>query len=212
MTTLSYLIALVAARERPGPVLVADTGGPNADLAALAGVEVPRTLGALAEQLAAGVPLGAGVYATGESGLRVLASGPEFSSPAVDADVRGLLGDAREAHTLTVIDCGTLTRTAQQTTAAAATHVAWVLTATRQGVERGQRVLEAAPSPPGKELIVARGDGDQPTVPLRQLRQIAADRSTPVVLMPHLTELEQRQGRGLPRCGPGARASRPRRG
>ena len=150
VTTLSYLIARAAARQLPDPVLVADTGGPSGGLAACAGVEVPRSLGELAEQLAAGVPLGAGIYATGRDGLRVLAAGPEFSSRCHDNALRELLAAAREAHGLTVIDCGTLACEADQTAAAAATHVAWVLTATASGVERGRRVLEAAPGRPAK--------------------------------------------------------------
>ena len=130
-TTLAYLIALAAARQWTEPVLVADTGGPSGGLAACAGVEVPRSLGELAEQLAAGVTLGGGIYATGRDGLRVLATGPEFSSPRADDQVLArLLAHAREAHGLTVIDCGTLAREAEQTAAAAATHVAWVLPAT----------------------------------------------------------------------------------
>ena len=136
-------------------MLVADTGGPSGGLAACAGVEVPRSLGELAEQLAAGVALGRGIYATARGGLRVLATGPEFSSRPADDQVELLLAHAREAHGLTVIDCGTLARTAEQTAAAAATHVAWVLTATAHGVERGRRLLEAAPPMTGKELIVA---------------------------------------------------------
>ena len=146
VTTLSYLIALAAVRQSSDPVLVADTGGPSGGLAACAGVEVPRSLAELAEQLAAGVQLGGGIYATGLDGLRVLATGPEFSSPRADDDqIRELLADGREAHGPTVIDCGALARNAEQTAAAAATHIAWVLTATTDGVVRGRRVLEAAP-------------------------------------------------------------------
>jgi len=84
VTTLSYLIALAAVRQWAGPVLVADTGGPSGGLAACAGVEAPRSLGELAEQLATGVPLGGGLYATGRDGVRVLATGPVFSSPRAD--------------------------------------------------------------------------------------------------------------------------------
>jgi MinD-like ATPase involved in chromosome partitioning or flagellar assembly len=189
-TTLSYLIALAAARQSSEPVLVADTGGPSGGLAACACVEVPRSLGELAEQLAAGVTLAGGIYGTGHHGLRVLATGPEFSSPQADEQVRRLLVDAREAHGLTVIDCGTLTREAEQTAAAAATHVAWMLTATAHGVSRGRRVLEAAPRMAGKELIVARNDVRQANAPLRELRRIAADRRAPLVLVPNLTGLE----------------------
>jgi MinD-like ATPase involved in chromosome partitioning or flagellar assembly len=189
-TTLSYLIALAAARQSSEPVLVADTGGPSGGLAGCAGVEVPSSVGELAQQLAAGVALGSGIYAAGRDGLRVLASGPEFSSPRADDQVRELLADAREAHGLTVIDCGTLVRDAEQTAAWAATHVAWVLTATAHGVSRGRRVLDAAPRMAGKELVVARNDVRQANAPLRELRRIAADRRAPLVLVPHLPGLE----------------------
>ncbi len=190
VTSLSYLIALAAARDWTNPVLVADTGGPSGGLAACAGVEVERSLGELAQQLAAGVPLGSGIYASGRDGLRVLATGPEFSSRPADEPVNWLLAHAREAHGLTVIDCGTLARAAEQTAAAAATHLAWVLSATAHGVGRGLRVLEAAPPMAGKELIVARNDVRQASAPLRQLRRIAAERRAPLVLVPHLAGLD----------------------
>jgi MinD-like ATPase involved in chromosome partitioning or flagellar assembly len=190
VTTLSYLVALEAVRQWTDPVLVADTGGPSGGLAACAGVEVERSLGELAQQLAAGVPLGGGIYATGRDGLRVLATGPEFSSSSAEDQVERLLAHAREAHGLTVIDCGTLTRAAEQTAAAAATHLAWVLTATAHGVRRALYVLEAAPPMPGKELIVARNDIRQANAPLRELRRIAAERGTPLVLVPHLAGLD----------------------
>ena len=86
-----------------------------------------------------------------------------------------------------MIDCGTLARNAEQTAGAAATHIAWVLTATTRCVVRGGRVLEAAPRMAGKELIAARQDVRQPTAPLRQLRRIAAERQAPLVLVPHMT-------------------------
>jgi MinD-like ATPase involved in chromosome partitioning or flagellar assembly len=190
VTTLSYLIALAAVRQCTDPVLVADTGGPSGGLAACAGVEVERSLGELAQQLASGAPLGGGIYATGRDGLRVLATGPEFDSHPADDQVKLLLAHAREAHGLTVIDCGTLTRPAEQTAAAAATHLAWVLTASAHGVRRGLRVLDAVPPMAGKELIVARNDVRQASAPLRQLRRIAAERRALLVLVPHLPGLD----------------------
>jgi MinD-like ATPase involved in chromosome partitioning or flagellar assembly len=190
-TTLTYLIALAASREWAGPVLVADTGGPSGGLAACAGVEVPRSLPELAEQLAVGKPLGAGIYATRRDGLRVLASGPDFSSPDLDDQLYPLLSHAREAHGLTVIDCGTLTRRGEQAVAAVATHVAWVLAASRAGLERGRRVLDAAPRLSGNELLVARGDAQHTKAPLRALRRMAAQRQAPLVLVPHLSWLDR---------------------
>jgi MinD-like ATPase involved in chromosome partitioning or flagellar assembly len=192
-TMLTYLIALAAAREWTDPVLVADTGGPSGALAAYAGVEVPRPLPELAVQLGCRKPLGAGIYATRRDGLRVLASGPDFSSPDVDDQLLSLLAHAREAHSLTVIDCGTLVRRAEQAVAAAATHVAWVLSATRAGVERGRRTLDAAPQLSGRELLVARGDARQTRAPLRDLRRIAGERRALLVLLPHLSRLDRGQ-------------------
>jgi len=89
-----------------------------------------------------------------------------------------------------VIDCGTLARNAEQTAGAAATHIAWVLTATTHGVARGRRIVEAAPRMAGKELIVARNDVRQPSAPLRELRRLAAERRALLVLVPHVTGLE----------------------
>ena len=190
VTTLSYLIALAAARQWTDPVLVADMGGPSGGLAACADLEVERSLSVLAQQMAAGVPLGGGIYATGRDGLRVLATGPAFSSDPADDQVSLLIAHAREAHALTVIDCGTLARAAEQAAATAATHVAWVLTATAHGVGRGLRVLEAAPPMAGKELIVARNDVRQPRASLRQLRAFAGERRAPLILVPQLSGLE----------------------
>src|SRR5438105_3052411 len=68
-STLAYLIALAAARARRQPVLVADTGGPTGGLAALAGVEAPRSLPELADHIAAGLTPRTGLYATDRSGV-----------------------------------------------------------------------------------------------------------------------------------------------
>ena len=192
-TTLTYLIALAATREWADPVLVADTGGPTGGLSACADVEVLRSLPELAEQLDRGKPLGAGIYATRDDGLRVLASGPSFSSPDVGDELGLLLAHAREAHGLTVIDCGTLARRADQAAAATATHVAWVLPANRAGVKRGSRILDAAPRLFGKQLLVARSDPGHTKAPLRDLRRLAGERRALLVLMPHLSRLARGQ-------------------
>ncbi len=102
-----------------------------------------------------------------------------------------ILGDAREAHGLTVIDCGTLGREVDLSAAAAATHIAWVMPASEQGVSRGSRVLETAPAMAAKEFLVGRRDINQSKAPLRDLRRIAAERRAPLVLVPHLPSLER---------------------
>jgi Flp pilus assembly CpaE family ATPase len=192
-TTLAYLVALAAAEQDDGPVLVADTGGPSGGLAALAGVATSHSLVELAAQIAGRRPLEGGVYTTGPAGVRVLATGPEFTTTSAHEQLVRLLVDAREAHRLTVIDCGTLARDADRIVLAAATHVAWVLPATKNGIDRGRRVLEAAPAVAARPLIVGRRDVCQSKAPLRELRRIASERPAPLVLVPHLPELESRK-------------------
>ena len=171
-------------------MLVADTGGPSGGLAALAGVATPHSLVELAAQIAADRPLEGGVYATGPSGVRVLATAPEFRTIGTHEQLVRLLIDAREAHRLTVIDCGTLARDADRIALAAATHIAWVLPATADGVNRGRRVLDAAPAVATKQLIVGRRDERRPKAPLRELRRLASERHAPLVLVPRLAGLE----------------------
>ena len=192
-TTLAYLVALAAAEQDHGPVLVADTGGPSGGLAALAGVETSHSLVELAAHIAGHRPLEGGVYATGPSGVRVLATAPEFRTIGTHEQLVRLLLDAREAHRLTVIDCGTLARDADRIALVTATHVAWVLPATKNGISRGRRVLDAAPAVAARPLIVGRRDLCQSKAALRELRCIASARPAPLVLVPHLPELESRK-------------------
>ncbi len=197
-TSLAYLVALAAARQSTEPVLVADTGGPSGGLAGLAGVEAPRSLPELASHLEAGAALLDGLYAIGPAGVRVLAGGPEFTSSWPHQQLERILADAREAHGLTVVDCGTLGREVDQLAVATATHIAWVVPATEQGVRSGARVLQAAPEMAGKEIVVGRCDVRQPKAPLRELRPMAAERRALLVLVPHLPALEGRRiDRGL---------------
>ena len=190
--------ALAGAGQLDGPVLVADTGGPSGGLAALARVDAPRSLSELASHLATGLPLTDGIYASGPGGLRVLATRPQFTSSSVSAHLGRILDDAREAHRLTVIDCGTLGREVDRTTATAATHLAWVVPATELGVHRGEQLLQAAPRVADKELLVARRDVRQSKAPLKHLRRIAAERQATLVLVPHVSGLEHgASGRAL---------------
>jgi hypothetical protein len=93
-------------------------------------------------------------------------------------------------HSLTVVDCGTLQRNADRVALGAASHVAWVLPATRSGAHRAERVLAAIqPGLPGRELVVARRDDREPSSALRTLRALAERRQAPLVLMPQIGDL-----------------------
>jgi Flp pilus assembly CpaE family ATPase len=188
-STLALLVAAHAARERTGPVLVGDTGGPSAGLSCYAGVTAPRSLTDAAEYVASGLPTGQ-LVATTDDGLRVLATEPQFALECPRDAIQLLLDHARARYALTVIDCGTLAREADQLALAKASHVAWVLPATASGVLRARRVLEATDSRlAGREMIVARRDERAPKAAVRQLRRMAEHRRAALVLLPSLPDL-----------------------
>jgi Flp pilus assembly CpaE family ATPase len=185
-STLAYLVALAEARRRSAAVLVCDTGGPGGGISCYAGVQAPRSLVEVADHVAAGLPVGQLFTAT--AGLRVLATGPRFTHACDQEGIELILAYARERYALTVIDCGTLARQADQLALASASHIAWVLPASASGIRRARPVLEAInPYLPGHELIVARHDGGK--APLRELKALAQRRHAPLMLLPELPDL-----------------------
>lgn len=188
-SVLAYLIAVTAARESNAPVLVADTGGPTGGLASHAGVSAPLTLADIAQRIAAGEPVTGALWAQGEHGLRVLAGVPQFTVDADREAVLRVLADAREAHALTVADIGTLARSAEQTALLAATHVAWTVPASEDGVTRARRVLERIAPLSRPEILVARADPAVCRPPMSALADLADDRRAPLVLMPSFGDL-----------------------
>ena len=196
-STLSYLLARFAVRERDGHVLVCDTGGPTSGLASYAGVQSPRSLSESADQIARGLPLADGLYVVDEEAsrqgheLRVIATGPRWAADGNPEGLRTLLSLARRdgAHALVVVDCGTLQRTSDRLALRAASHIAWVLPATRSGVCRAEDVLAAVSCDSGgREQVVARRQPQEPAAALKSLKALAAFRRAPLVLMPHVRE------------------------
>ena len=188
-STLAYLTALAAARRGDRAVLVADTGGPTAGISHYAGVQAPRSLTEAAEHVHAGLPTGQLIARTAD-GLRVLATAPTLTQTCSREGVELLLEHARERYTLTVIDCGTLAREADQIALASATHVAWVLPATAGAAIRGRQLLDAiAPHQSGREILVARHEPRDRRRALRELRDLARHRRALLILLPSVPEL-----------------------
>jgi hypothetical protein len=184
-TTLACLVARRAVRRSERPVLLCDTGGPTGGLAAQLGLESPRTLIELANAVGEGAPLDGPLFVEAERGLRLLAGGPRLDRGAHAGGLVRLLGDARRAHDLTVIDCGVPARRCDQRALELATHVAWVLPASAGGIARARRVLDVLPSDPRRhDLLVARKDPAVRKPPMRELTQLAERRRAPLVLMP----------------------------
>ena len=103
-----------------------------------------------------------------ESQLRVIAAGPRLAAEGGTTGLDTLLAMARSdgAHALTVVDCGTLQRDADRLALAAASHVAWVLPATRTGARR--RRAPPGPHPPRRPPHRARG---RPPCPAHEARR-----------------------------------------
>jgi MinD-like ATPase involved in chromosome partitioning or flagellar assembly len=192
-STLAYLLARHAARSAPGPVLVCDTGGTSCGLATYAGVESPRSLPGIANAIAASDSLADGLFADGGPGLRVIASRPRIDSGVEPTALARVLEDARDAHVLTVVDCGTLSTATAVQALEASSHVVWVVPASANGVRHGSKLLalfgiEATRG----ETLVARRDPSGREPPMKRLASLAATRNAPLVLMPDLPDLGER--------------------
>lgn len=191
-STLAYLIARSAVVRSDQPVLLCDAGGPTGGIAFYAGVRAPRSLAGAANVVGGAAPPTEGLFAGDPRGLRVLAGGPDLEDEVDPDGLTRLISDARDAHALTVVDCGTLRGRPERHALAAASHVAWVLPATVSGVGRARRVLElVGPVDAQREMIVARQDAGGRSAPTEELADLAATRSAPLVLMPHIEDLAE---------------------
>ncbi|MCG3776626.1 MAG: hypothetical protein JW395_3486 [Nitrospira sp.] len=125
-STLTFLLASIAANHSDVPVLAMDTGGPMACLDYFAGVKSEISLVRAANQVSANqVPQG--LIVGSPYGARIMTVGRERDNVEFDpAGVVRMIEFARQAHGLTIIDCGTLQREIEHCALAAATHVIWV--------------------------------------------------------------------------------------
>jgi hypothetical protein len=160
---------------------------PTPGLAAYHGEDKTLSLAELAGRLARDESVGR-PYAVGPHGVRV-AAGTRACGPERLDELAEVLTDARAAHGLCVVDCGTLSTEAQRATAAAATHLLHVLPADEHGVRRGRAVLSKTGSHDVTEIVVARHPRGQDRASTRALKSVAVARGAPLVLIPELPDL-----------------------
>ena len=73
-----------------------------------------------------------------------------------------------------------------------ATHLAWVLPATPGGARRAARTLDLfAPARRSSGDLVARHDAAGATAPMTVLKELAASRRAPLLLVPHVPDLAE---------------------
>ena len=192
-TTITYLLAAAAARDSSVPIIALDHGGPNAALALYAGTAAPRPLTAAANRLAKGAPLTGGLFAQGEHGLRLIATAPEIpNEPAPDEALDAVLGDAKLAHGLTAVDCGTLTQPSQVRALEHATHVIWTLPATSSAARRAAAALRAVGAhAPQRQTIVARNEPGAERARLQELDVLAEETRGELIFVPHVDDLAE---------------------
>jgi Flp pilus assembly CpaE family ATPase len=190
-TTLALMLAHAAAAESSAPVLLTEFATDSGGLAAATGQTGPASLATLARRVADGeVPQEAFVELAPR--LRLIATAPAtLPSPDPDA-LRALLEQARAAHGLTILDCGT-DHAAARAVSRHASHVVWTMPATPAGVARARALLasDVAPPPGGaREVLAAVASDHQSSVRVRALRQLARSRCDRVVLIPHSRALD----------------------
>lgn len=193
-STVALLTALAAARGSTVPVMVCDTGGPGGGLACYLGMRTRLSLASASERLANREPFAREdlMADVARGRLRVMAAGPELDPVGDLPAAERILGDARLAHGLTVVDCATMSRPLERAALRIASHVAWLLPATISGAKRAAEVLRRAPIDlPGRELVIARHDPGERKPPMRELKTLADQRGGPLVLLPHVPDLAE---------------------
>ena len=184
-TTLALLIANAAARESTAPVLLTEADPQRAGLAALTGRTTPLPLASLAAHVHDD-EAPSDTFAELPTGLRLIASMPQRSPFVDDASIVGLLDQARAAHALVVVDCGT-SWTAVSPILARASHIIWTTPATRHAALRASSTLETVAPPAGRsrEALAVTRVAPGRTVGVRALRCIARQRCDQLVLIGH---------------------------
>jgi hypothetical protein len=184
-STLALLIARQAARDSNAPVLLTEHDPQRPGLAAITGRATPRPLVALAQDLAnEHAPVD--TFAELSDGLRLIAAEPQLVPQVDPAAVHSLLDEARAAHGLVVVDCGTHW-TKESPVLDRATHIIWTLPATPTAVACASVALGTIAPPPGgaREALAAARLMPGRTVSVRALRRVATRRCERLVLIPY---------------------------
>ncbi len=195
-STLSYLVCCEAIAEGQRPVLCVDAtgrGGIGACAAAQAGISFAH---ASIELQAGRMPRPGRLFATSKNGVRMLCEQPSLEQPLLAVDgAKRLLADARAAHALTVVDCGTLSSDHERLVLESADHVLLVIPATRSGIERGGPLAGQARAlcpPEASVALIARLDRHERKAPVSELAQVAEPLDAMVALFPQLEDLRER--------------------
>lgn len=187
-STLALLTAMYVQHVATAPILLCDTGGPNASLAQLTEQRSHLSLSRAATAIGAdslGVPL----FAALTPKLRLIASEPELDEAPDPDGLARLLHDARSAHPVTVADCGTLQRPVERTVAEQATSILWVARGSALGARRARAVLRSLPLRAEQEILAVCAGEERDGAVERELMRAAELRNASLVFVPRLPEI-----------------------
>jgi cellulose biosynthesis protein BcsQ len=181
-STLALLLCREVAAASAAPTLLTEADARRAGLAILAGCATPRPLVVLAHEMAE-ERTPTDTFVELAPGLRLIAAKPH-APPTTGCEALGaLLGQARDAHGLVVVDHG-MSWSMDSPVLALATHIVWAIPATPLGVEAAQARLDVAP-PAGRwrEVLAATAITSKPRVSVRAVRKLARRRCEQLVLV-----------------------------
>ncbi len=189
-STLAFLTAMYVQRVASKPILLCDTGGPGASLAVLAGkgsqLSLPQAATAIAAD-ALGVPLFVPLTAR----LRLIGREPDLDDPPDPEGLARLLCDARIAHPVTIVDCGTLQRPVERSIAEQASSILWVTQGSPAGARRAQSVLRSLPLSADREILAVCAREERNTAVEHELMSAADLRGASLVFVPALPDVNQ---------------------
>lgn len=187
-STLAFLTAMHAQRYSAKPILLCDTGGPGASMAAMAEKGSELSLGKAATALAAGM-LGVPLFVPLTPKLRLIGRDPEFDEPISAEGLDRLLHDARDAHPLTIVDCGTLQRPIERSVAEQASAILWVAQASQSGARRARAALRSLPQSADHEILAVRAVESRDSALEHQLMNAADLRGASLVFVPAMPDI-----------------------
>jgi Flp pilus assembly CpaE family ATPase len=184
-STLAFLTAMYVQRFAAEPILLCDTGGPGASLALIAEqgskLSLPQAAAAIAAD-ALSVP----IFVPVTEKLRLMARDPELDDAADLEGLARLLRDARNAHPLTIVDCGSLQRPVERSVAAQASSILWVARGSLTGAKRAKAVLRSLSIKADREILAVCGRQERNSEVEHELMGAADLRGASLVFVPSL--------------------------
>jgi Flp pilus assembly CpaE family ATPase len=189
-STMAFLTAMHVQRFAPSPILLCDTGGPAASLSVLAEkgsqLSLPQAAAAIAADALA-VPL----FVQLSPKLRLIARSPNFDDFLDPGGLTRLLHDARSAHPVTIVDCGSLQRPVERSVAEQASSILWVAHGSPLGARRAHAAMRALSLNAEREILAVRAGEGRDSAAEHELMSAAGLRNASLVFVPTLPEMSR---------------------